>query len=440
MGSWKYCILALFLVSTRLAAADDHSLSLAEALSRADKHNADLQAATENAAAAMAQGQAARRLAWPRLAVESTWTRTNNPGIVFGQKLSGGDLTQEDFLIDNLLSPGAWNHLSSSAAIEIPLDLFGRIGAMAGAQEAGGRASQAAAHEARQEIRLRVTETYLRAGLAHRVVDVTEHAVAVAKAREAEMRARVSEGAALPADRLRATARRREREAELATRRGQERVALAALARLVGADPGTTYVPSDPPPTPEPLSLDEAAWVERALAQRPLVTAHDQAVQAARWAARAEQRSTWPQLGVVAQVSDDRSAVSGGAQAAMIGLRAHWDAVDMARSRRSAAARARLRAAEQAARAASQQVRLEVQMAYRSAAAAIERQAAAAGGAAEAREAFRVIQERRQAGLATLTDELETETAAMAAALGEISAAADVAIAQATLRRASGEL
>jgi outer membrane protein TolC len=78
-------------------------------------------------------------------------------------------------------------------------------------------------------------------------------------------------------------------------------------------------------------------------------------------------------------------------------------------------------------------------MAYRRAVSARERYAAAAGGAEDGREAFRVVQERRKAGVATLTDELETETAALGAALEEIGAAVEVAISDAALRRAAGE-
>jgi len=59
-------------------------------------------------------------------------------------------------------------------------------------------------------------------------------------------------------------------------------------------------------------------------------------------------------------------------------------------------------------------------------------------GTAEGREALRVVQERRQAGMATLTDELETEAASLAAELGELSAAADTALADAALARAAG--
>ena len=72
--------------------------------------------------------------------------------------------------------------------------------------------------------------------------------------------------------------------------------------------------------------------------------------------------------------------------------------------------------------------------------AARERYAAAAGGAEEGREAVRVMRERRQQGLATLTDELETEAASLAAEIEELRAATEAAIADAALRRAAGTL
>jgi hypothetical protein len=42
--------------------------------------------------------------------------------------------------------------------------------------------------------------------------------------------------------------------------------------------------------------------------------------------------------------------------------------------------------------------------------------------------------------MATLTDELETEAGALAAELDELAAVVEVALADASLRRASGEL
>jgi outer membrane protein TolC len=105
-----------------------------------------------------------------------------------------------------------------------------------------------------------------------------------------------------------------------------------------------------------------------------------------------------------------------------------------------AAADAEVRAAEITCRAAADQVRLDVETAWQHAQAARERYAAAVGGADEGREALRVVQERRQQGLATLTDELETEAASLAAELEELRAASEVSIADAALLRVVGGL
>jgi outer membrane protein TolC len=98
-----------------------------------------------------------------------------------------------------------------------------------------------------------------------------------------------------------------------------------------------------------------------------------------------------------------------------------------------------MKAAESQARAAADQVRLEVETAWHRAQAARERFAAASGGAEEGREALRVVRERRLAGIATLTDELETEAASLAAELQELKAAAEAALADAVLERAAAE-
>ena len=118
---------------------------------------------------------------------------------------------------------------------------------------------------------MRVVEAYRQAELAGRAAAVTERALGVARAREAEIEARVEAGGALQADLLRARARRRQREADLAERRGERRMAQAGLARLLGAPPASTYVPTEAPPAVPPLEGDEEAWAgARRCAQRPV--------------------------------------------------------------------------------------------------------------------------------------------------------------------------
>jgi outer membrane protein TolC len=422
------------------AAAAEVPLTLAEALLLAEKANPELQAGAARVEAQRARTESVERMRWPRLGVQMAWSRTDLPAGVFASKLNSGEFTQDDFATSSLNDPSGLSHLGTSLSLEVPVDVFGKVGTMATAMAAYGDAASAGTRDATQEIRMRVVEVYRQAEMAGRAVEVTERVVGVAKAREAEIQARVETGGALQADLLRAKARRREREADLAERRSQRRMAQAGLARLLGAPSGVDYAPTDAPPAVAPLEGDEAAWVERALRQRPVVEAARRRTDAAAALAKSERSGILPDVGVFGQLWDNRIQVDDGKQSWAFGVGLKWSPFDPARAKREAAATAEQRAAELEARAAADQVRLEVAMAYRRAVSARERHAAASGGAEEGREAFRVVQERRKAGLSTLTDELETETAALGAALQEIGAAAEVAIADAALRRAAGEI
>jgi len=423
-----------------VAQAEDVPLTLAEALALADKANPELQAAAARVEAQAARTESVQRMKWPRLGVSMGWSRMDMPAGVFANKLNSGEFTMADFDVARINDPSALNHLGTNLSLEVPIDVFGKVGTMAGAMAAHGDAATAGTRDATQEIRMRVVEAYRQAEMAGRAALVTERVVGVAKAREAEIQARVEMGGALHADLLRARARRREREADLAERRNQRRMAQAGLARLLGAPTGTDYVPTEGPPPVGPLEGDEVAWVERALRQRPVLEAARRRTDAASAFVKNEKNGLLPDLGVFGQVWDNRVQVDDGKQSWAVGVGLKWAPFDPARSKRSAAATAEQRAAELEVRAAADQVRLEVAMAYRRAVSARERHAAASGGSEEGREAFRVVQERRKAGMATLTDELETETAALGAALQEIGAASEVAIADAALERAAGEI
>ena len=186
-------------------------------------------------------------------------------------------------------------------------------------------------------------------------------------------------------------------------------------------------------------AVKRTAWPRLSFATGWSLTNTASMVFAQTWLVRAEERANRPDLAAWGQLQDDRNN-AGGHQSGAFGVLLRWNVLDPTRGKRVAAASAEARAAELAARATADQVRLEVETAWRRAQAARERYAAAAGGAEEGREALRVVQERRQQGMATLTDELETEAASLAAELEELRAASDAALADATLLRAAGAL
>jgi outer membrane protein len=422
------------------ASAEEIPVTLAEALALADKANPELLAASARVEAQEARTESVKRLRWPRLGLSMAWSRMDLPAGVFSGKLNSGAFAAEDFRVQSLNDPSALNQLGTNLALEIPIDVFGKVGTSATAMAAEGAAAAASTRDARQETRMRVVQAYRQAEMAGRALEVTERVLAVARARETEIEARVEAGGALQAELLRARARRREREADLAERRSQQRMARAGLARLVGAPAGVDYVPTEGPPPVAPLEGDEASWTERALGQRAVLEATRRKVEAAQALAKSESDGLLPEIGVFGQLWDNRVGWDDAKQSWAVGVGLRWAPYDPARGKREAAAHAERRAAELEASAASDQVRLEIALAYRRAVSARERHAAAQGGAAEGREALRVVQERRKAGLSTLTDELETETAALGAALAEIGAAAEVAVADAALRRAAGEI
>jgi len=427
------------LLATAVLAADEVPVSLNQALELAAQRNPELLAQRARTEAEAARAQGVKKAIWPRLSLSTGWSRTDTPSLVFAQKLNAGEFTQDDFAIDQLNDPAALSHLTTTLAAEVPVDVFGKVKARAEAQSSVERASGAVLDEGVQDLRLRVVEAYRRAALAQRVVDVAERALASARGREADVQVRVAEGAALEADLLRIRARRRQREAELAERRADREIAGAMLSRALGAEPGVSYQAAELPPPPPPLYGDGPSWSARALAARPALRAAHERLGGLTSSVRAEERSRWPDLAAWGQVQDDRNG-AGSNQSGAFGVLLRWNVFDPTRGRRVATASAEARVAELEARAAADQVRLEAETAWRRARAARERYAAAAGGAEEGREALRVVQERRQQGMATLTDELETEAASLLAELEELRAASDAAIADAALLRAAGEL
>ena len=236
-------ILMPLVLATAAAMADPSAgarepLSLEAALARASAQNPDLRALRERATASATRGEGIRKQKLPRLGAEVNAQRTDNAAAVFAHKLNAGQFTPEDFEIARLNSPSAISHLGSSLFVEVPIDLFGRVNLASDAQAAGQKAITENVREAEASIALQVTEAYLGAVLARKAALTTEKAVAAVRSREAITEARFAEGVALQSDVLRVRARRRAREADLASQLAELEVAEAMLARLIAAPDG----------------------------------------------------------------------------------------------------------------------------------------------------------------------------------------------------------
>ncbi|HFB98708.1 MAG TPA: TolC family protein, partial [Bryobacterales bacterium] len=98
------------------------------------------------------------------------------------------------------------------------------------------------------------------------------------------------------------------------------------------------------------------------------------------------------------------------------------------------------RAAEAKKREAEAGVRLQVRQAYADLMAAQERVEVASAAVAQAEESLRIIKNRYEAGLATVTDLLRNETALLEARTRRLAALYDQRVAAAMLELATGAL
>ena len=192
--------------------------------------------------------------------------------------------------------------------------------------------------------------------------------------------------------------------------------------------------------TAETRPIDE--WERIALAERPALRAAELRYQAAekdRSLARAE---FGPRVGLFANFERDAEALGGPSGT-------NWTAGARLEINLFAGGADRNRLAEASARErqASNQlewfrsgVRLEVRQAYLEAQAAQQRVEAARGSEEQAAESLRILRNRYDAGLATMTDLLRGQTAALEARTGHLAALHDWHVAVAQLERAAGKL
>ena len=166
----------------------------------------------------------------------------------------------------------------------------------------------------------------------------------------------------------------------------------------------------------------------------------------ARRLARTEQQiavaSYWPQVAFEGIVEADRqNFVSKGGANWLTAVTLRWQLWNGGKTKaRVEQARFAESRAEALRKHADSAIHLELRKAYLDLSAAAQRVEVAAAAAAEAEEAHRIIQNRHQAGLITVTELLRSEVALAAARTWRLAAVFDHRVAAAALDHAAGTL
>lgn len=438
-------VILLALLTTLLAGAPvaaQDALTLEQAVQLALDRNPRLRAAADQANAAEARADAARAAYLPRVDFSQGFTRGNNPVYVFGTLLTQRQFTAANFALPGLNAPTPLNNFQTRFDGQWTLYDFGRTaGRVRGARHLS-TAEDFRAEQERQDLILRVVRAYQGVLVARENLAAARKAVESATANEARVRSLEQAGLVVASDLLSAqvhAAAMREREIRAAN---QLELARLALGREIGLDPSALRDPLEALAAPRAPALSVEDYEKLALAQRPALRAAELEQQAAASNARAARSEFAPRISAYASVERDAETLAGRSgtnwiAGARFDVNLYAGGADKARL---AEARANQRAAENQVEWFRSGVRLEVRQAYLETRAAQQRVEVMRDSSAQAAESLRILQNRYDAGLATITDLLRAQLAALDARTAYLAALHDWQVARAALERAAGRL
>ncbi len=431
-------LLAISAVAAVPAAAQP-ALTLSDAMSRARVQHPAARAA------AAAERESSHRVAearagyFPRVDFTESWQRGDNPVFVFGTLLSQRRFTAADFALDRLNQPDPVNSFRSAFSVEQPLfdGGFTRLAVRrAGLGEAVARAGR---ERTEQDLALAAARAF--AGVVETGTSVTAARAAVDAAESDLTRARnrrdlglVTEADVLAVEVHLARVRQRLVQAE-----GDLRVARAQLNEAMGAPLDDDYqvAPTEPAPSASAVEVLEREALER----RPEAQEAALATSLAATTSDVARAYYMPQVGVQGGYEwngdDWGSKVSSWVVGAQVRVNLFRGFADKARL--AAARETETRAAAERQRV-EQAVRLDVRAASTRLEAAQAREAVGQAAVAQARESQRIIRDRYEAGLATITDVLRAAESVLQAESEASAARVRVLLQALELDRAVGRL
>lgn len=417
-------------------------LSLQDAVRLALEKHPAVEAAAAAQRAATARLEQARSGYLPKLHYAESWQRSNNPVFVFGSLLTQHRFTEQNFALGPLNRPDFLNNFQSQLTVEQMLWDGGLTRAATQSAELGRGVTSEEWRRTEMQLIAGVVRAYFGVVVSQEGLSVAREAVRSAEADLKRAEALRAAGMATDADVLAIRvhlAAMREQE----IRRSYElAVARAALNEALGLPLDAEHELSTPL---APAGLKESPLAEHeasAEENRPESRQSRLAAELAEAQTSAARAALRPQVlfRVSFEADRQRFLTRGGANW-FAGAFVRWNLfngfADQARIREASEALARARAQQRQTSAA---LRLEVRKAYSDLMAAEERLEVAAASVAMAEENLRIIRNRYEAGLTTVTELLRSETALLEARLRRLAAVHDQRVAAAGLELATGRL
>ncbi len=229
-------IVALFsvLALVPVARGGDPVLALEDAVALALADNHRLAAADADVDVDDARRAEARGARLPNVAFEENVSHSTDPVLVFGSKLRQEAFTQQDFALDALNRPDALSNFNTRVVVEQPLWLGGRIRRGVRAADESLQASLSQRERTRQEVVYGVIDAYTAAVVADAQLRVAGEALETARANTRLVADLREGGLVVESDLLQARVRETEVEEMVARAESARAVSRAALNLEMG--------------------------------------------------------------------------------------------------------------------------------------------------------------------------------------------------------------
>ena len=438
-------VAVLFVVTMALARtglAQREPLTLSQSVMIALERNPQRKASLAETRATRASKKEAQSAYLPRLTFSEAAAISNDPVFVFGTRLRQNRFTAADFALNQLNNPEAIGNFATRLGVE--WSVFDSFITRANVREAANEkaASEQRLVRADQLVIFGVVHAYYGALFASRQLEVAEHAATTAQSVLEQSRVRFQTGSTVESDYLSAQVDDASRRQELIRARNALSLARAQLNLAMGVAPEHDYelVGPTPPLSFAPVALPEAE--SRALKERPDLKESQQQVAAREAGVKAAKSAFGPRVNVFAGAEADNVNFFGnGGNNWTAGAELQFDVFSggqkKARLEREHAGLDRAQAIRQAA---EDNVRLEVRRAWYDLDSARQSVEINRMAAEQAEEALRIVGNRYQAGMTTITEMLRAEDAARTARMNYWQAVYRLSEGYAALELAMGVL
>ena len=417
---WAAALLTFLLLAARALWAGEPlapELRLSEAVTIALEKHPALRAAGHQAEAAASGVDQARAGFFPRVDFSEGFARSDNPVYAFGSLLNQGRFTSDDFAVDKLNHPDPITNWRTNLSGSVPLFLGGRTVLAYQQAQLGQTAAEQGRLRAEQEVIFGVIRAYSAILLSREALSAVQVAVRTAEANLAAAESRYEAGLVVASDALAARVRLARLREEAIAAANQVRLSQAALNEAMGLPLGQPHRLTGQLDLPPALSEQLDALEASARTQRPDYRQLDLEVQRLEKDILRTKGALLPTMHLMGNYEiNNQNFASNGQDSWSVGVVLNLNLFNGGgdHARIVEAQANHQRAVAQRERMANA-IGLEVHDAFLAYQTARDWVAVAREAVTQAEESLRIVQDRYDAGLTTIVELLDSETALTAA-------------------------